>query len=215
MQITFALNLDSAPTAKSSSKSVASMWSVEDTRDSDSVELVGDWEQSYTKTMEKIHKVTVPKQSSKTDEVNLCGETKEEETDQENQEEDNNDNDDGTLKEEIMSRSNKLWAPMIQKRTRSRIQDIADEEEEELQGGEEEEEDSESDGLFGLEFDSDDDADNEEEQDEEEYRQNQSTKRVLVFDEWDVIIESILYTGTITCQVLQYLLPINYSFPCQ
>jgi len=201
---TFSLNLDCAPTAKSVGKSGATTWSFEDTRDSDSVELVGDWDPSYTKTMEKIHKVTMSKQSSDANEDKSCGEKKDEETDQENQEEEEDnygDTDDGTLKTKKNLRANLLWAPMIQKKTRSRIQDITDDAEQEGQElQEEEEEDSESDGLFGLQFYSDDDSDNAGEDNEEEQddgledHNSQSTKRVLVFDEWehDLIVGIIL-----------------------
>merc|ERR1719334_1710901 len=142
--------------------------------------------------MEKIHKVTMSKQSSDANEDKSCGEKKDEETDQENQgeEEDNyGDTDDGTLKTKKNLRANLLWAPVIQKKTRSRIQDITDDAEQGGQELQEEEEDSESDGLFGLQFYSDDDSDNAGEDNEEEQddgledHNSQSTKRVLVFDE--------------------------------
>merc|ERR1719334_1308753 len=84
--------------------------------------------------MEKIHKVTMSKQSSDANEDKSCGEKKDEETDQENQEEEEDndgDTDDGTLKTKKNLRANLLWAPMIQKKTRSRIQDITDDAEQE------------------------------------------------------------------------------------
>merc|ERR1719295_281174 len=121
--------------------------------------------------MEKIHKVTMSKQSSDANENKSCEEKKDEETDQENQEEEEDnygDTDDGNLKTKNNPRANLLWATMIQKKTRSRIQDIADDAEQEGQELQEEEENFESDVLFGLQFDTDDDADNTEEDNEEE-----------------------------------------------
>merc|ERR1719385_325690 len=92
--------------------------------------------------MEKIHKVTMSQQSSDANVDKSCEEKKDEETDQENREEDDNssDNDDGVLKTKKNPRANLLWAPMIQKKTRSRIQDITDNAEQEGQELQEEEE---------------------------------------------------------------------------
>merc|ERR1719295_363387 len=113
--------------------------------------------------MEKIHTMGKSKQSNDANRDKSREEKKDEETDQENREEDDNssDNDDGVLKTKKNPRANLLWAPMIQKKTRSRIQDISDDAEQEGQ-------EFESDVLFGLQFDTDDASDNEEENNEEE-----------------------------------------------
>lgn len=155
-------------------------WSLD--RQSDSFELACDWERSYAEAMQKMHKLTVPKQSSNLDRI-VSRESKEEGN--------GKGNDHCTLKTRNKLLATLLWAPKIAKRTRSRIQDIANE-------GDEDEDDSESDGFFTLSFGIGDDADNDEEEEEEDndeeqddeeaenenaYKEEQITKRVLVFDE--------------------------------
>jgi len=207
MMKTFSLNLDFAPMTNSDDKSGAMALSLENTRESDSAELTCDLEQSYTEAMEMMHKLTMSKQSSNSDQID-SRESKEEETDgeeQENQEDyttqdDGEENDHCTLKTRKKISVNLMWAPKIEKKTRSRIQDFANDDEKEGN--------FESDGFFTLSFAIGDDADNEEEekekdiddeQDDEEEEQDREEKddenlgiqRVLVFDEWKPETESI------------------------
>jgi len=176
---TFSLNLDSASMTNLVGKSGAMTWSLE--RESDSFQLACDWERSYTETMEKMHKLKVPKKSSNSDQMDS----------RESQEEGTGEGDGHcTLQTRKKLSETLLWAPKIDKKTRSRIQDIANEEED----------DSESDGFFTLSFgigdgadyeeEEDEEEDNDEEQDDEEaeeneyaYKEEQIIKRVLVFDE--------------------------------
>merc|ERR1719312_746265 len=109
-------------------------------RESDSFQFACDWERSYTEAMEKMHKLTVPKQSSNSDQIN-SRESKEEG--------EGEGNDHCTLKTRKKLSETLLWAPKIDKKTKSRIRDIANEMEH----------DSESDGFFTLSFGIGDGAD--------------------------------------------------------